>query len=264
MSFDPYLNWLGIPPHEQPPNFYRLLGVVLFESGREVIEQAADRQSLRVGAYQSGPQGESVPAVVGRDRHGAILPARSSAESGLRRVFAGQPGPARRVLGRGGPAAAIRPAAIWPRGRHGSDASWQFSPAATDHSRPSAADAAANARRCSAAGADRDADGDFSAAAVGDGNADHDIGAAAGNADAGDRDAIAATGTPDAAGDVATAGFRAGKAARSRARGHARGCPISHCDVPCHNTGPFSWIAAGPFSCGAAVGPARCPTTAAR
>ena len=58
VPFDPYLNWLGIAPHEQPPNFYRLLGVVLFESNPEVIEQAADRQSLRVGAYQAGPQGE--------------------------------------------------------------------------------------------------------------------------------------------------------------------------------------------------------------
>ncbi len=58
VSFDPYLNWLGIPVHEQPPNFYRLLGVVLFESNPAVIEQASDRQSLRVGAYQAGPQGE--------------------------------------------------------------------------------------------------------------------------------------------------------------------------------------------------------------
>ena len=57
-AFDPYLNWLGIPVHEQPPNFYRLLGVVLFESNPAVIEQAADRQSLTVGAYQGGPQGE--------------------------------------------------------------------------------------------------------------------------------------------------------------------------------------------------------------
>jgi hypothetical protein len=56
--FDPYLNWLGIPAHEQPPNFYRLLGVVLFESTPTVIEQAADRQSLTVGAYQGGPQAE--------------------------------------------------------------------------------------------------------------------------------------------------------------------------------------------------------------
>jgi len=58
VPFDPYLNWLGIAPHEQPPHFYRLLGIVLFESNPEVIDQAADRQSLRVGAYQSGPQGE--------------------------------------------------------------------------------------------------------------------------------------------------------------------------------------------------------------
>ncbi len=58
LPFDPYLNWLGIPPHEQPPSFYRLLGVILFESNPEVIQQAADRQSLHVGAYQSGPQGE--------------------------------------------------------------------------------------------------------------------------------------------------------------------------------------------------------------
>jgi hypothetical protein len=58
VSYDPYLNWLGIPPHEQPPNFYRLLGVVLFESNSEVIEKAADRQSLRVGAYRSGPYDE--------------------------------------------------------------------------------------------------------------------------------------------------------------------------------------------------------------
>lgn len=59
VSFDPYLNWLGIPPHEQPPNFYRLLGVVLFESNPEMIQQAADQQSLRVGAYQGGPEGEA-------------------------------------------------------------------------------------------------------------------------------------------------------------------------------------------------------------
>ena len=57
-AFDPYLTCLGIPAHEQPPNFYRLLGIVLFESNPALIEQAADRQSLTVGAYQGGPQGE--------------------------------------------------------------------------------------------------------------------------------------------------------------------------------------------------------------
>jgi len=55
VPFDPYLNWLGIPAHEQPANFYRLLGIVLFESNPQVIAQAADRQSLLVGANQSGP-----------------------------------------------------------------------------------------------------------------------------------------------------------------------------------------------------------------
>ncbi len=59
VSFDPYLNWLGIPPHEQPPSFYRLLGLVLFEANPQSIEFAADRQSLHVGSFQSGPYGES-------------------------------------------------------------------------------------------------------------------------------------------------------------------------------------------------------------
>ena len=65
VSFDPYLNWLGIPPHDQPPNFYRLLGVVLFESNPEAIQQAADRQSLRVGAYQAGPHAELCQQLLG-------------------------------------------------------------------------------------------------------------------------------------------------------------------------------------------------------
>ena len=85
VSFDPYLNWLGIPPHEQPPNFYRLLGVVLFESNPEVIQQAADRQSLRVGRVPGGPARRDVPAIAERDRHGTVLPAGSPAKSGIRR-----------------------------------------------------------------------------------------------------------------------------------------------------------------------------------
>ena len=64
-QFDPYLNWLGIPAHEQPPNFYRLLGIVLFESSPRVIEQAADRQSLTVGAYQASPYGELCQRLLG-------------------------------------------------------------------------------------------------------------------------------------------------------------------------------------------------------
>jgi hypothetical protein len=42
-SFDPYFKWLGIPPQDQPPHHYRLLGIELYESNREVINAAANR-----------------------------------------------------------------------------------------------------------------------------------------------------------------------------------------------------------------------------
>jgi hypothetical protein len=47
-DFDPYYTWLGIPPKDQPPNHYRLLGLELFESNPDVIENAADRQMAHV------------------------------------------------------------------------------------------------------------------------------------------------------------------------------------------------------------------------
>lgn len=53
-EFDPYRKWLGIPPHEQPPNYYRLLGLPLFESDRDVIANAADRQMAHLRTFQGG------------------------------------------------------------------------------------------------------------------------------------------------------------------------------------------------------------------
>jgi WD40 repeat protein len=53
-SFDPYYTWLGIPPDEQPPNHYRLLGVRDFEDHADVIANAADRQMTHVRTFQSG------------------------------------------------------------------------------------------------------------------------------------------------------------------------------------------------------------------
>ncbi|QDU08123.1 SUMF1/EgtB/PvdO family nonheme iron enzyme [Gimesia aquarii] len=41
-KFDPYQRWLGIPPQDQPPHFYRLLGLELFEDDPEVIKAAAE------------------------------------------------------------------------------------------------------------------------------------------------------------------------------------------------------------------------------
>src|SRR5687767_1347207 len=53
-AFDPYHKWLGIPPEEQPPNHYRLLGIRLFESDADVIESAADRQMAHVQTHKTG------------------------------------------------------------------------------------------------------------------------------------------------------------------------------------------------------------------
>ena len=55
-AFDPYYIWLGIPPEDQPPNHYRLLGVTLFESNREVIEAAANRQMAYMQEVSSGEE----------------------------------------------------------------------------------------------------------------------------------------------------------------------------------------------------------------
>ncbi|MCI0378325.1 MAG: hypothetical protein L0215_12020, partial [Gemmataceae bacterium] len=54
--FDPYHKWLGIPKEEQPPTYYRLLGLNPKEKDREVIEESAIRQTAHVRAYQLGPQ----------------------------------------------------------------------------------------------------------------------------------------------------------------------------------------------------------------
>jgi len=53
-DFDPYYQWLGIPPKDQPPHYYRLLGVDLFEDNTEVISRAADRQMGHVRTFQTG------------------------------------------------------------------------------------------------------------------------------------------------------------------------------------------------------------------
>ncbi|MBN2294844.1 MAG: hypothetical protein JXM70_20615 [Pirellulales bacterium] len=54
-NFDPYHQWLGIPPAEQPPDHYRLLGIRLFEDDLSVIENAADRQMTHLKTFQAGP-----------------------------------------------------------------------------------------------------------------------------------------------------------------------------------------------------------------
>jgi hypothetical protein len=57
-TVDPYYEWLGIPPKDQPPNHYRLLGIELFEANPNVIDAAANRQMGFVKEYQTGPDCE--------------------------------------------------------------------------------------------------------------------------------------------------------------------------------------------------------------
>jgi hypothetical protein len=53
-TFDPYQAWLSIPAAEQPPNYYRLLGLTPFEDQWKVISAASDRQMEILQRHQSG------------------------------------------------------------------------------------------------------------------------------------------------------------------------------------------------------------------
>jgi hypothetical protein len=57
-SFDPYRKWLGIPPRDQPPNYYRLLGIEIFESDPDVISNAADGRMGQIRTFQTGRHSE--------------------------------------------------------------------------------------------------------------------------------------------------------------------------------------------------------------
>jgi len=54
-EFDPLYKWLGIPPDEQPPHCYRLLGLRVFEENPDAIESAADRLMAYLRTLQTGP-----------------------------------------------------------------------------------------------------------------------------------------------------------------------------------------------------------------
>jgi formylglycine-generating enzyme required for sulfatase activity len=54
-DFDACFEWLGIPPSEQPPNYYRLLGIPLFVDNPRVVENAADQRMGHLRTFQTGP-----------------------------------------------------------------------------------------------------------------------------------------------------------------------------------------------------------------
>jgi hypothetical protein len=57
-SFDPYYKWLAIPPSEQPPDHYRLLGIPLYTDDADVISNAADQRMAHVRSFQVGQRAE--------------------------------------------------------------------------------------------------------------------------------------------------------------------------------------------------------------
>ncbi len=57
-AFDPYYTWLGIPPHQQPADHYRLLGVQPFEGNVDVISHALDQRLAYVRTFQNGRRGD--------------------------------------------------------------------------------------------------------------------------------------------------------------------------------------------------------------
>ena len=83
-GFDPYRKWLGIPPQEQPPNHYRLLGIGLFESDFDVISNASDRADVPRPHLPVGALRRDRPVYPQRTVGGPGVPARSAAEGGIR------------------------------------------------------------------------------------------------------------------------------------------------------------------------------------
>lgn len=59
-DFDAYYVLLGIPPKDQPPNYYRLLGLEQFESDDEIISMAAERQMGYLMPHESGDHVDEV------------------------------------------------------------------------------------------------------------------------------------------------------------------------------------------------------------
>ena len=70
-KLDPYQAWLGIPPAEQPPNHYRLLGIPLFDGDHRTINAAAERQLALVAAAQTSGNAAIARHIV-ESRHGKI------------------------------------------------------------------------------------------------------------------------------------------------------------------------------------------------
>jgi hypothetical protein len=65
MAFDPYWEWLQIPPDRRPADFYALLGLPPFESDPESIRRASLRRTAEVRRYCLGPRSAEAIRILG-------------------------------------------------------------------------------------------------------------------------------------------------------------------------------------------------------
>ena len=65
MSFDPYQEWLGIPPDRRPPTHYGLLGLPVGESDQDRIRQAVRERYAHVRKYTLGSHGTDADRLLG-------------------------------------------------------------------------------------------------------------------------------------------------------------------------------------------------------
>ncbi len=81
-AFDPYHKWLGIPPAEQPPSHYRLLGISQQEDDGDVIAAAADQRMDYLHQFaqsERGPDAQRVMDEIARASMCLLDPVRRAA-----------------------------------------------------------------------------------------------------------------------------------------------------------------------------------------
>ncbi len=54
-DFDPYQSWLSIPPEQQPPDYYCLLGINRYEPSLKIIERAVNQRVELLQNLSNGP-----------------------------------------------------------------------------------------------------------------------------------------------------------------------------------------------------------------
>lgn len=82
MDFNPYTEWLAVPPSKTPPHYYELLGLQEFESNPERIRQSAARRKDFVRKQLEGPYAPLAQRIleeIGRAEETLVDPARKEA-----------------------------------------------------------------------------------------------------------------------------------------------------------------------------------------